>query len=1107
MESPSSAILAGDGVAVNIEKATFTEEKNGKVQPLENGWRGFEYMKNGKARPSAVRDFPEGIVPLHRKPLPFSEKKNQTQTSPTTSKPKVERTQVEEGMSAFATESLVTESGKATEGVRPLEQTTDQKSEKGLVSLTKRSKDAQGENKNVEIASSKSSKFVEKKSAVSGLDASKQEAGARQIKAKLTATESALKKPAKSAKLPEKKVLVSDMPQQLAEARSGKKDVDLGPKTQKVATVSRKSIELKGNATMSLTSDAQSQDKEVRTNVDESGPIEQKAKTPTNQENSVEEGASAVNLAVQVAEQTEITTSQGQLEGVDVEKKQTAGKVIEQQDVEKADEVVEQSNKTRPVKRKSGIRDMPEGPSNRAKSVVKAGTSATQGTEQVQHNDSQEQPEAMDIEKQQEGEPALEVIEQQEEEAVEKAVGQNKKAQPVKRKSVIRDLPDSLMTQAKKKVLTEGGGQDHLGQASKMEVKPSKAVETVKEKTPASSAKLNGNAEAVNAKASGIEKRKRPLEEPSPSEKSKKLPKNQPTKEAQTPPNKEAQTPEIAKEKKPNSKTQGQVVTPKTTKKPSTPSGSSKKVRQSGGKSVRSGTFTTDVSNARKLVVESLRLFDAVRRKFVQDEEKNGKQGRGSRADLQAATFLKQQHARDNEKGYGSLPGVLVGDIFLFRTELSFARVHGPIQGGIEYLTTKDSEFNTPVAISIISNVGQDGEDNGEELIYTGQGGRSADNKQIADQKLERGNLAMDGSRKFNIPVRVLRGIKDVNSPTGKMYVYDGLYDVQETFTAKGSGGFDEFKFKLHRRADQPELGSDTLKLAADLRSQAASARKEVVIGDISKGKETQVICVENTVDDEKGPADFQYTTKVIFPKDLAKPESSDGCKCHGACSPASSCSCFTQNGGELPYLNGGYLVREKDFIYECRSNCSCSSSCRNRASEKGPKFRLEVFKTTDRGWGIRSLEMIPAGSYVCEYVGKIVADKQEIKDRKHILMTSWLPETTPRWGDVPSIIPDRPSSTTNPDAGKPEIIVDASEVGNVARFINHSCSPNLIVQKVLFGLQDLRYPQFKFFARDNIPPLRELTFDYGSPPDQELGANQIDCLCGSSDCRGKLYV
>ncbi|KAH7420482.1 hypothetical protein KP509_13G009600 [Ceratopteris richardii] len=668
-------------------------------------------------------------------------------------------------------------------------------------------------------------------------------------------------------------------------------------------------------------------------------------------------------------------------------------------------------------------------------------------------------------------------------EALPKVADQKKNSHPAKRKPAIRDMVEPLLHTKNK--IEEPVEKVHVTELMEAEVSPAKSMDIQEDNAATDNSKMNRN--------SG--QKRRLVEEVGSSEKSKKLK-----------PSIEVQAQSKSRNKEPPSKS-----TPKSQKKSATPSESSKKVRRSSLKSVdRAVASITGEKDARNLFLQALRMFDAVRRKFLQDEEIHGKQAKGARADLQAASLLKDNNASPNhQKSYGPIPGLHVGDIFLFRTELSFARVHGPIQGGIEYLTTKDSEFNASVAVSIISNVGQDGEDNGDELFYTGQGGRSADNRQIAHQKLERGNLAMDGSRKFKTPVRVLRGLKDMNSPTGKVYVYDGLYNVEETLTAKGSGGFDEFKFRLQRMPDQPELGFNMLKLAADLKSQTPSSRKHVVIEDISKGMESQAICVENMIDDETGPTEFKYSTKSIYPDSLKDLKPHSGCKCSGICSSASSCSCFERNGDEFPYLNGGNLVRQKDFIFECGSHCSCSSGCRNRTPERGPKFRLEVFKTVNKGWGVRALEMIPAGSFVCEYVGEVIAKEEDAKncsDKKHMLFTRWLPGTT-LWGEVPSSILDRASSTIRPDAGKPEFVIDAGRIGNVSRFINHSCLPNLLLQRVFSDHEDVQYPQFKFFAVDNILPLRELTFDYGHPPlDVEQEREEIECLCGSLNCRGKLY-
>ena len=37
---------------------------------------------------------------------------------------------------------------------------------------------------------------------------------------------------------------------------------------------------------------------------------------------------------------------------------------------------------------------------------------------------------------------------------------------------------------------------------------------------------------------------------------------------------------------------------------------------------------------------------------------------------------------------------------------------------------------------------------------------------------------------------------------------------------------------------------------------------------------------------------------------------------------------------------------------------------------------RLQVFKTKDRGWGVRSMDDIPKGTFVAHYSGIILTDK-----------------------------------------------------------------------------------------------------------------------------------
>jgi euchromatic histone-lysine N-methyltransferase len=53
---------------------------------------------------------------------------------------------------------------------------------------------------------------------------------------------------------------------------------------------------------------------------------------------------------------------------------------------------------------------------------------------------------------------------------------------------------------------------------------------------------------------------------------------------------------------------------------------------------------------------------------------------------------------------------------------------------------------------------------------------------------------------------------------------------------------------------------------------------------------------------------------------------------------------------------------------------------------------------------------------------------------------------------------------------------IDAREVGNVARFINHSCNPNLYVQPVCSGHTDTSRCAIALVADRHIAPWEELT-------------------------------
>lgn len=57
--------------------------------------------------------------------------------------------------------------------------------------------------------------------------------------------------------------------------------------------------------------------------------------------------------------------------------------------------------------------------------------------------------------------------------------------------------------------------------------------------------------------------------------------------------------------------------------------------------------------------------------------------------------------------------------------------------------------------------------------------------------------------------------------------------------------------------------------------------------------------------------------------------------------------------------------------IYECSVLCRCDKlMCQNRVVQHGIQVRLQVFNTEKKGWGVRCLDDIDKGTFVCTYSG-----------------------------------------------------------------------------------------------------------------------------------------
>uniref|UniRef100_A0A8C7LEL0 Histone-lysine N-methyltransferase EHMT1-like n=1 Tax=Oncorhynchus kisutch TaxID=8019 RepID=A0A8C7LEL0_ONCKI len=252
---------------------------------------------------------------------------------------------------------------------------------------------------------------------------------------------------------------------------------------------------------------------------------------------------------------------------------------------------------------------------------------------------------------------------------------------------------------------------------------------------------------------------------------------------------------------------------------------------------------------------------------------------------------------------------------------------------------------------------------------------------------------------------------------------------------------------------------------------------------DIARGYERVPVPCVNSVDSEPCPDNYKYVPDncVTSPMNIDKNITHlQYCVCKDNCS-SSSCMCgqlslrcwYDKNGRLLPE----FYREEPPLIFECNHACSCWRTCKNRVVQNGLRVRLQLFRTSRMGWGVRTLQEIPQGTFVCEYVGEIISDAEaDVREND-----SYLFNLDSKVGDV--------------------YCIDARFYGNISRFINHMCEPNLFSCRVFTAHQDLRFPHIAFFACETIKAGEELGFDYGDNF-WEIKGKHFSCECGSPKCK-----
>ncbi|CAC5415707.1 SETDB1 [Mytilus coruscus] len=474
-------------------------------------------------------------------------------------------------------------------------------------------------------------------------------------------------------------------------------------------------------------------------------------------------------------------------------------------------------------------------------------------------------------------------------------------------------------------------------------------------------------------------------------------------------------------------------------------------------------------------------------------------------------------------------------------------------------------------------------------------------------------------------------------------------------------------------------------------------------IKDLSYGKESVPIQCVNGID-RQYPDYVEYSNVRIPAKGVnlnLNPEFMACCDCTDNCRDKSKCACqqltvdaTAVSSSGKPNPNAGLEHRRLKEplitgVFECNASCSCDQRCINRVVQNGLQVRLQVFKTEKKGWGLRCLDDLAKGNFICIYAGQLLTEQganettavcdfsgddykntgqsgtvlttrrssrnrsdptgkqlgkivlRRDSSRSGVKDEEWSVKSTPvkqqsssespimidddedeldqdknpssqpaavkqsasadSMGDSDSLpdldaepvvqetekqrekekkvgtknitqersrrtalAPDEPnledvypdeegvkrfarrSTTANktsrfknlPDPrkkltnvrmedvtkeeeeeeeqedmistrsyfqdGQECYIMDAKSMGNIGRYLNHSCTPNVFVQNIFVDTHDLRFPWVTFWAGQYIRAGTELTWDYnyevGSVPGKVLY-----CYCGSSDCRGRL--
>lgn len=244
--------------------------------------------------------------------------------------------------------------------------------------------------------------------------------------------------------------------------------------------------------------------------------------------------------------------------------------------------------------------------------------------------------------------------------------------------------------------------------------------------------------------------------------------------------------------------------------------------------------------------------------------------------------------------------------------------------------------------------------------------------------------------------------------------------------------------------------------------------------------------------------------------------------------------------------------------IFECTDACGCGDDCPNRVVQKGRTVPLEIFKTAACGWGVRAREYLKAGTFVINYPGELLTNSEAERrtvDYESRLRTTYICDVEPYLAEEWSNKPDMEAWAKQPDNHKARAIieqegsfealgqaqldelmdlwqrepsqedrylsVDAGPWGNLSRYFNHSCRPNMTLKYVYTDkCFDVHRPIMAFFTNVDCHEGTELTFSYNEQAgdegevstakerlDRDQSVDAVPLQAGNGDAEGSLWM